>query len=165
MVKKISFLLLASAILVTGYIAFKKLNYWERSARIFSMSNSDMRFEGRMKRGPGGTEGMGRFEMRESSDSTRPRSQSGLRGPEGRDRNMPDSLRQQFRQNEGNRTGRVQFEGGIRNGDSHRRGEFQGGSKINLRNVLWFLAVFASFTVISVYLDKGYSLISKRKKQ
>ncbi|MCJ7449677.1 MAG: hypothetical protein MUO72_18525 [Bacteroidales bacterium] len=63
MVKKISFLLLSTAILVTGYIAVNKLNYWDRS----------------------------------------------------------------------------------------------------IRNVLWFLAVFASFAVIVIYLDKAYCRIRKRK--
>jgi len=43
------------------------------------------------------------------------------------------------------------------------RGEFPGGKKINIRNVKWFLAVFASFTVIVIYIDKAICLIRKRK--
>jgi len=59
--------------------------------------------------------------------------------------------------------GRGPFEGGIRNSEGRGRGEFPGGKKINLRSVVWFLAVFASFTVVAIYLDKTYCLIRKRK--
>jgi hypothetical protein len=52
---------------------------------------------------------------------------------------------------------------GIRNGEDRGRGEFQGGKKINIRNVKWFLAVFASFTVIAIYFDKAICFVRKRK--
>jgi hypothetical protein len=52
----------------------------------------------------------------------------------------------------------------MRNGEGIRRGEFPGGKKINLNNVLWFLAVFASFTVLAIYIDKAFCLIRKRKR-
>jgi hypothetical protein len=48
-----------------------------------------------------------------------------------------------------------------RQGRDH--GEISGGKKVNLRNVLWFLAVFASFTVLSIYVDKAYCMVSRRK--
>ena len=52
MARKISFLILSVAILVTGIIGFNKLGYWDRSVRIFSF-NSDVQFEGRGGRGQG----------------------------------------------------------------------------------------------------------------
>jgi hypothetical protein len=178
MVKKISFLILSVAILTIGVIAFSKLSYWDRSVRIFSF-NSDAPFEGRMGRGPEGRgefgetgrfnrqerpgEGFARPEMREIPDSIRARFEAGEGKPEMRDRNMPDSLRQQFRRNDGERMGRAPFEGGVRNGEGRGRDEFPGEGKINLRNFLWFLAVFALFTVLSIYIDKAFCLVRKRK--
>jgi len=153
MVKKISFFILSVAILVMGIIAFSKLSYWDRSVRIFSFSSAAP-FEGRMGRGPGG----GEFEGRERSGGRESRPIPGMR-----ERNIPDSLRQQFGTRDGGRMGRGPFEGGIRNGEGRGRGEFPEGKKINLRNVVWFLAVFTSFTVIAIYLDKAYCLIRKRK--
>ena len=41
--------------------------------------------------------------------------------------------------------------------------EFRDGRNISLGTVGWFLAVFAAFTVISIYLDKAYYLFWKRK--
>lgn len=155
MVKKISFLILSLAIVVIGVIAFSKLSYWERSVRIFGYS-SEASFDGRIGRGSGerGENGeRGRFDRQ-----GRPGEEFGR--PEVRQ--MPDSLRQQFRQGNGERMERGRIEGGIRNGEGHGRGEFSGGKKINLRNVQWFLAVFALFTVAALYIDKGIKLARKR---
>jgi hypothetical protein len=149
MIRKISYSIIAVAILVVGYIAFNKINYWERSIRIFSVNNTDLRFEGRMGRGQGGFEG--RFEAGRPERGTR-------------DRNMPDSLRRQFAQNERNRSGRFPAEGGFRNGEGRGRGELPGGKKVRLANVMWFLAVFAAFTSVVIYIDKAYSLIRKRRQ-
>jgi hypothetical protein len=149
MVKKISYIIISVAILVAGYFALSKLNYWERSARIFSIS-SDKPFEGRMGRSPGGFEGRARL---------------GAEGgrPIMRDRNIPDSLRQQFRRNDGERMEGGRFEGRMRGGEGRGRSEFPGGKKINLRNVVWFLAVFASSTALVIYIDKACCLIKKRR--
>ncbi len=180
MVKKISFLILSVGILITGVISFNKLSFWDRSVRIFSFS-SDASFGGRMGRGPEGRgeySEMGRFnrqerqedgfvrpEMRDLPDSLRGRFEvrEGRTGTRNRDRNMPDSLRQQFGPGNGERMERGSFERGMRNGEGRGRGEFPGGKKINLKNVLWFLAVFASFTVLAIYIDKAFCLIRKRK--
>jgi hypothetical protein len=173
MVKKISYAIIAVAILITGYIGFNKLNYWERSFWIFNSSGTNQRFEGRMGRGRVGFEGRGelrgregfaRPQMREIPDSVRARFEEGRRGQGMRNRNMPDSLRQQFPQNDINRSGRIPAEGAFRNGEGRGRGEFQGGKKIRLTNVWWFLAVFAAFTLIVIYIDKAYSLIRKRRQ-
>jgi len=152
MVKKISYAIIAVAILVTGYIGFNKLNYWEKSVWIFNSSGTNQHFEGRMGRGRG-----------EIPDSLRVRFEAGRRGQGMRSRNIPDSLRAQFSQNGGTRSGRFPAEAGFRNGDGRGRGEFQDGKKIRLTNVWWFLAVFAAFTVVVIYLDKAYCLIRKRR--
>jgi hypothetical protein len=175
MVKKISFLILSVAILVVGIIAFSKTSYWDRSIRIFKYS-SNTPFEGRIGRGqegrefegrerPGGREGFVRPEMSELPDSIRARfeNREGRADQELRERNIPDSLRQQFGQRNGERLERAPGGGGIRNGEGRGRGEFPGGKKVNIRNVKWFLAVFAAFTVISIYIDKAVCLIRKRK--
>jgi len=145
MVKKISFLIISLAILVIGVIGFNKLGYWDRSTRIFNL-NSDSPFERRVGRGPGEA-GYGRQEQ-------------GMR-----DRNIPDSLTKQFGSADGGNIGHGPSVGGIRNGEGRGRGEFQEGAKINLRNVKWFLSVFAAITVIAIYTDKGICLIRKRKGQ
>jgi|GEM_PF-863593 len=181
MVKKFSYIVISLAILAAGYFAVTRLNYWERSIRIFKM-NSDQPFEGRMGRGSGGFEGRGDFEgragigrqqgsregferpaMRELPDSIRARFEAEGGRQMMRNRNVPDSLRQQFRQPGGERFERGSFDGGMRGGQGHGRGELPGGKKINLRNVVWFLAVFASFTVIAIYLDKAAKLIRKQR--
>jgi len=156
MIKKISFLILSVAIVVIGVIAFSKLSYWERSVRILSFS-SDASFEGRMGRGP---EGRGEYGER-SGLNRQERDEKGFSRPEMRE--MPDSLRQQFRKGNEERMGRGRIVGGMRNGEGRGRGEFPGGKKINLRNVQWFLAVFALFTVVAVYIDKAIRLFRKRK--
>lgn len=147
MVKKISFLILSVIILVIGIIAFSKLSYWDRSVRIFNYSLGTP-LEGRPGRGPGDRE----FEAGEG------RPDQGIR-----ERNIPDSLRQQFRPRGGDRLGSGHFYGEMRNGEGRRGGEFAQGKKINIRNVKWFLAVFAAFTVIVIYTDKAIFLMRKRK--
>ena len=164
MVKKISFFILSVAILVIGVIAFGKLNYWDRSVRIFSFS-SNGHFEGRGGRGPEGRGEFTRPDMRKLPDSTRARfeAREGRQVRGRREGNIPDSLRQQLGPRDGERMGRGRSEGGIRSGEGRGSGEFARGKKVNLRNVLWFLAVFASFTVLAIYLDKALSLTRKRK--
>lgn len=111
MVKKIIYITIAIAIIAAGYTGFKKLNYWPRSARIFSY-NPDQASGGRSGRDHGGNEGRNHLRDGSRSDNQRPQ-----RGESGR--------------------------GGSRN-----------ENKINLRNVWWFLSVFAAFTVMTVYSDK-----------
>jgi len=150
MVKKISFLILSAAILIIGVIAFSKLSYWDRSVRIFSFSSAAP-FEGRMDRSPGGrgeSGEEGRFNRQE---------RSGERFARPEMREFPDSIRARFEAREGRQGS------GMRNGEGRGRGKFTGDKKINLRNVLRFLGVFASFTVIAIYLDKAYCLIRKRR--
>ena len=172
MVKKISFSIFAIAILVFGYIAFNKLNYWERSVRIFSTKNQIQNFEGRRGRVQNGNEGFGdrggrdgfeRPAMHELPDSIRARLRTEGRRQIESNRNTTDSLRQRGGRITREINGRGRFEAGMRNGQGRGRGEFPGGKEINLKNILWFLAVFASFTVAVIYFDKAYRLIRKRK--
>jgi hypothetical protein len=150
--------------LVVGVLAFSKLGYLDRSARIFSF-RSDASFEGRQGSAPGTRGEFTRPEARDLPDSIKARFGSGEdRSGFGRsDRDIPDSLRQKLEPRHRDRFQTGSFRGGMRNGEGRREGEFQGGKKINLSNVLLFIAVFASFTVAALYIDKGISLIRKRK--
>jgi hypothetical protein len=177
MARKISFLILSVVILIIGITGFSKLNYWNRSVRIFSF-NAGGSFEGRTgigqdgrgfesREGEGRREGFERPEMRDLPDSLRVMSEAGegRRSPGMRDRNIPDSIRQQFGPGNGDRRVHGTSEGVVRPGEGRGRGEFQGGKKINLRNVKWFLAVFASLTVLAIYIDMIFGLIRRRKGQ
>lgn len=136
MVKKISYILIAVAITATGFIGLKKLNYLERSVWIFKLDNSGQNFEGRGGRGRG-------------------------ERPDMRNRNIPDSLRrEQFRRNDREQMAAPAFERGHRDGGG--RGEFGGGKKIYLKNIYWFTAAFALFTVIMIYLDRAFCFVFKR---
>jgi hypothetical protein len=172
MVKKISYLLIAVAIVVAGYIAFNKLDYWERSVRIFSLNSSDQSFQGKTGRGHNefdnrrDREGGDRFEKSE-----------GFR--EGFEKHemdeLPDSIIAGFGAEEGfeqpemnehrdsERMKRGSFEAGAGERNRHGGDGFPEVKKINLSNTVWFLAVFALFTVISIYFDKAINLIRKRK--
>jgi len=186
MVKKISFTLLALAILVTGVIAFRKLNYWESSIWIFKL-NSDQRIEGRTGHGLGNGRGRGGFrdqrrperaegieghqrygerfersQMRDFPDSIRERFAG--RGAGMKDRNFPDSLKLELPQDFRERSDSFPSDSGFRPRDGRGRGDFRGEKRINLGNVLWYLAVFASFTVAAIYTDKLLRLLRKSKK-
>ena len=184
MFKKIIYGVIAIAVVIAGYIGFNRLNYWQRSVRIFNL-DSNQSFEGRGGRGfQRGMEGRRAFEGREGfqspdfrqlPDSIRVRFEAqGSRPPMSGNRNLPDSLRQRnFRnfqgqpqreqsgavQNFDRRSQRGESEGGLRGGN---RGGFPGGKKVNLRSVWWFFTVFAAFTAITIYADKAYILIKKK---
>jgi hypothetical protein len=153
MVKKVSILLLVSAVLVTGYVSFGKTNFWERSAMIFKFDSASQSFEGRG--------GRGRFEER------------GQRR-EMMERNIPGNLRSGRMQRDstfrsgGSFDGRMMGRGreGIEgNREAGRDGGREGGrsNAISLRNVLYYLAIFAFFTSVVIYIEKAYCLIIKRK--
>lgn len=173
MVKKISFTILALAILAAGIYAFTKTNYWERSIRIFSF-DSNAAFNGRegnerggfdRRRMPAGERrDFNRPDFRQLPDSVRARFEAGRGRPEYNRQNIPDSLRRQSGDRNRMEGGRPPFEGGFRDGGGRGRGEFPGGKRINFRNVQWFLAVFAMFTVIAIYLDKAICLIRRKNK-
>ncbi|HLN56093.1 MAG TPA: hypothetical protein VK207_08875 [Bacteroidales bacterium] len=141
MVKKIIFVVVSVVIVVAGYIGFGKLSYFERSVRIFRMDNQS--FSGRAGRG---FENGGQFR--------------GVRGEARPDfRHLPDSVR---RTEDSSVRGSRRFEGSI-HGNEGRRGDFRGREKVSLQSVGWFLAVFASFTVITICIEKLYRLFHMRK--
>lgn len=168
MVKKILYAVISIGILAGGYIAAGKLNYLERSVRIFSYDSSQA-FGGRM--GRGGFERRGEFSgtrpggerrgFREMPDSIRQRLESGRERGFSRpmNRELTDSLRRGFREI-GSRG--LRSEAGFRPEGARGRGEFHGGKKVNLNNVSWFLVVFSSFTVIVICIDNVYLSIRKR---
>jgi hypothetical protein len=178
MVKKISILLLVAVVLTTGYISFRKLNYWDRSVMIFKFNSSEQSLRGR------GGRGFGEFEGRESG-GRRPEFREGMQRPEGR--NIPDSIRRRFEgrgQRDFNRmrsgsdslasnrirrdttfSARGEFDGRMRGGDRNEGRDFRRGKAVNLNLVIYYLAVFALFTLIMVYLEKGYRLIFRRKNK
>lgn len=177
MVKKIIFVLVSVAIVAAGYMGFAKLSYFERSARIFRMDNQS--FSGRTARGfeEGGhfrSRGEGRPDFRQLPDSLR-------RGPGHDERfqierrirggEFSDSIRRRaadLRINEhgnfpdGSNRGPRTSESGIHRGEG-QRGDLRVREKVSLQNVGWFLAVFASFTVITFCIDRLYRLFRMRK--
>jgi hypothetical protein len=179
MLRKISFAILSVAILVTGVIALRKLNYLDSSIWVFKLS-SDKESERRIGHGFGEGAGRGRSEgferstrpgerperppMRELPDSIRGRFAGRGRGQGIRERNFTDSLRHEFPPEFRERGERIPPSGDFRNHNGRGRGDFREGRKINLSNVLWFLAVFASLTVITIYIDKAIKLICRKKK-
>lgn len=60
---------------------------------------------------------------------------------------------------------RARFERGGRDRDSYGRGGFGGRKKVRLRNVLWFLAAFAGFTTLTIYLDRLHLFFRKRARK
>jgi len=160
MVKRISIIILSIAIISTGAFAFHKLNYWEKSVSIFSYKTANRHFEARGERGSGRSGDRGDYgripEFRERMDL-----REGSRPPG--ERSLPDSTEQQYRGSDREREGRTRLEAGGRDRGGHGRGGYSRGKKIRLRNVLWFLAVFALFTAISIYFDKAHIKIRKKK--
>ena len=153
MVRKISSIIIALAILVSGYFAWKKLSYWDRSVMIFKYDQAEQQFGRGMGRVPGGFEGR---QVRELPDSIRMRFEQRGERPRGMGREMPDSIMTRSRS------------GGFPEGGMRRGGEFHGdrqaaGARISMRTVPWYLAVFASFTVIVIYIEKGIKFIRKKK--
>ena len=171
MAKRIGFLILSAAIIVVGIVAFNRLHYWERSVRIFTMRNeqSSGRSYDRHRGNFGDGDRHERFER--------------LRNHSERDnfQNLPDSVRQKmlagrntFISSDSLNEGRLQnssspaIRENFRNrsferGGRHGRSDFHRGNQIQLVNVTLFLAVFALFTVATIYLEKVYKLI--RRKQ
>lgn len=77
---------------------------------------------------------------------------------------QPDSLRQQNRTeapafNRNTFGGRGGFEGG-----DLQRGGFQQRRNVRLNTVYRFLAVFAAFTVVTIYIDKIFKIRRRKKK-
>ena len=133
MVKIISILLLVAAILITGFISMKKLNYIDRSAMVFRVESSAFPNQARGER-----------QITADRRVRRDNLTSGRQIP-GRFEN--DSISRI----------RGSFDGGFRRHDDGNERGIRGGKSINLNNVLYFLSVFVAFTVIAIYVDKAIS--------
>jgi hypothetical protein len=178
MVKRISILLLVSIVLITGYISLRKLNYWDRSVMIFKINSSEQSFQGRGGRGfgesegrePGGRhpefrEGMQRPEGMNFPDSLRRRSEGRGQRNFNRMRTGPDSLASTRIARDTTFSARGDFGGRPRGMDRNEGRDFRRGKAVNLNLVGYYLAVFALFALIMVYLEKGYRLIFKNKNK
>jgi hypothetical protein len=173
MVRKLLYFVITAAILVCGYLAVKRLSYWERSVRIFKTGSIE-NYQGRTGRGGGefrqlpdsmrqrfDQRGGERPFMREMPDSIRRQFVGGGRGRSGRTSwTMPDSTRREFREVDRVRSGR---EAAVHGSRGYGRDGGRVVSKVNLGNVWWFMAVFASFTVIALWCDKLYCYCRKKK--
>lgn len=147
MVRKISFAILSVAILVTGVMAFRKLNYWESSVWIFKL-NPPQQYEEGIGRDRGQRQERIRINDRSRKISRDQRRTERIKG-----------IGRQQRNGE-----RITQDTNFITSDGDRRKGFRGEQNINLGNVLWYLAVFASFTVAAIYIDKWLRLIRKSKK-
>ncbi len=153
MAKRIGILIISIAIIVTGIIAFNKLHYWEQSVRIFSINKEQsFRRGGDRHRGDfnrderhNRSERWNRQNPRDSRDENR-----GSRFDEGQALVLPDSLNQ----TENTRTDRSSFRDSDFRREGHHRGDSRRSSSIRLENAGWFLAAFAMFTVVTIYIDK-----------
>ncbi len=171
MLKKISFSIIALALIVVGIFAFNRLHYWDRSVQIFKVNNERSLVRG-FDRGRttfdrsffnrGGNtnsnEENSRRDFRNVPDSVRQRASA-----QRQFQAQPDSIRQAGTgtfPGDQNSFRERNFE---RNGGG--RGGFRSRSNVQLRSVTWFLAVFAGITVITIYIDKSIKLIRRRKKQ
>lgn len=188
MIKKILFAIISLTILYFGYNAFNRLRYWDRSVQIFKL-NSNQPFGRGFDRGRGSfnpnfsrenTRGeraampdfgnipdsvRQRFAERQRPSQSRMPEQPQVPAQQGvaeipQIPAQPDSIRQQ------NRTeippafgGRGGFERG-----NMQRGGFPQRRNIRLNTVYRFLAVFAAFTVITLYIDKFFKTRRKKKK-
>jgi len=163
MVKKISYIIISVAIVVAGYIALEKLNFWERSVWIFKTSSSQLPFEGRSGRGRDAFDGRPVPGNRPEFNRQEGRYQRFERG--GR-REIPDSIRQQLRSSDrGEMRVRQQSERFESEDGRHGRGEFQRGKKVYLKNVIWFTLAFSFFTLIVLYLDRAYCFVINHTKK
>jgi len=176
MIRKISIVLFVLAVLVTGYISFRKLNYWNRSVMIFKYDSSQPFSRGRGGRDFGesrGREGAVRPEFRESVQ--RPGSMNipdsisqrrVVRGQRNLNRMMPetDTLNRAGRERDSEFSERGGIPGGSRGQGGFGGRDFRRGSTVNLRTVLFYLGVFALFTAVTFYTEKGYRRIFKQNK-
>jgi hypothetical protein len=147
MIKKIAIILFSAGLMASGIFGFNKLNYWERSVWIFDFKAMERRFEGR---GRGSHDEFDR-RSRDTPDSS-PRMRS-----DGELRERPDG---EFRERSEDR---ASFGPGDRGRGGQGRGDSHRGKKVRLRNVAWFLVVFSAFTVVSVYLDRAWMRLRKKK--
>ncbi|MCY1723030.1 hypothetical protein OU798_21965 [Prolixibacteraceae bacterium Z1-6] len=150
MAKKITIGILSLGIIITGIMAMNRLRFIERSMWIFKFNNEQTFNRGFDRHG-------GNFE-RERNERSREYERPDFRNihdsvrqrifAEREFRSAPDSLRE----------GRTRPLPGDRDSfrkDGFKRGSHgRGGNTVHLNTVGWFLAVFALFTLVTLYIDK-----------
>jgi len=151
--KKISIAIVSLVIIIAGVFAFNKLHYWDRSARIFKLSSGQ-------SFGRGSGHGRGDFESRNRRDRS---DNSEGRTARSEFRNIPDSLRE----GRSRSFSRDRIDSRERNFERSRqgRGNQRRGKDVQLRTVIWFLAVFSAFTVLTNYLDLVVKKVRGKRKQ
>jgi hypothetical protein len=157
MARKIVYAIISLVILYFGYSAFTRLNYWDRCTGIFKLDGSQPVNRRMGREGPESERGV-RTDFRNIPDSIRQifaDARPEFRTERREFRQIPDSAR---RGNAG-----PGFRGSDGRAEGRGHGDFRGGKKINLNNIWWFMAVFSSFTVIVLYLDRLIILIRKRR--
>lgn len=159
MIRRVIYVLLAITVIAAGYTGFGKLDYWQRSMRVFSYGNDPFARGG--ERNHTGFEGRRGIPVnirngnvqRLQPDGFQKYDSIGVNGSfqmSGRGFVPVDSTRR----NDFQRSQRGEYSRGFHN-----------GKKINLMNVWWYMSVFALFTVLTIYLDKivRYFLAKSKK--
>jgi hypothetical protein len=165
MIRKISFLVFSVAILIMGCIGLSKVHFFGKSIRIFSVISSNQTLQDR----PG--KGIVRFEK---SDMHAIPDRKGLRSggaginteqKEYKVDNGSDDHNQ--KQNNGviDSAGGASLEESSGNEVRKERDDAHEGKKSGLSSTLWFFAIFASFTVITIYVDRIVSYSGKKSKE
>lgn len=188
MIRRTAIGLISAALILSGILSARKLHYWERSIRIFRTNIAEMRFEGRGRGGSGRFEGRPdrmpdgsfrdrsyRFEgnpsreredaFRALPDSVRRSFESELRERRSRGEFSADTMARRPERFDRERMGRAPYESGLRDRDGRGREDFRRGRAVRLRNVRWFLAVFAAFTVLAIYADRAILQVRRWRKR
>jgi hypothetical protein len=166
MIRKIGVIILVSGILITGIISMGKLNFLGKSAAILKVNTYGQSIAGR--------DGSGRhseFPEQFGHENSRISSDSAMAGFGGRERhferqgfNRYDSLNTQRFSQDSTFSARSSFGGRMRDNDGPEGRDFRRGSIIRLDKVICYMAIFAFFTVIAIYLEKLYCLVFCRQK-
>lgn len=152
MIRKISSAILSVAILIAGIIAFGKLNYRESSLWVFKLNPSRHAEQ--------------KAERVIAEDSSGERTRGGRRGrAAGSKSAITENRRNENTMNVAEEIVPVPSEERTMSRGRRVRAFFPGEKKINLKNVLLYLAVFASFTVITIYTDRLFRFLSRHGKK
>ncbi len=163
MTKKIIVGILSLGIVVVGIMAMNRLRYIERSTWVFKVNN-EQSFRGRSDRQHS------ELEQRTSHSRT----DEFRRNERSSFENLPDSVRQRILAEREIRSApdslqEEKTKSYSGNRDSFRRDGYDGrghgrrGNSVQLITVGWFLAVFALFTIVTIYIDKLFKYIHQRR--
>jgi hypothetical protein len=165
MIRKISFLAFSVAILIMGCIGLSKVHFFGKSIRIFNVISASHTSQDQ----PG-------KEIREFEKSDvhaipeRRRSRSGEESnyteqKEDNKENRSYDNNRKLKHGEIDSAGGASLTENSGNVVKQERNDSHEGKKSGIGNTLWFLAIFASFTVITIYVDKTVSYINQKRKE